>query len=738
MKSSASRTLILLIAITQSVACSSPSEVAAPSLDPLPDLTNENPLLILGSSEPQATIQIRGGVDAIGEGVSDSEGRFSVSVNLRPDSENNLLVSQVVDGVESPSAMVRVTHDGTAPAVPVVDGVVTPTRLTTQTVRGSTEAGAVVSITGAMAPAMGTADVAGRFEIEVELVSSASGPVDNDLRISAQDAAGNRSPSAEVTITFDPTLAVEAPVLDSVPSRVRESRLTLTGMAEAGVGIVVVGGATDGMTSVGADGRFSVSIGLRPNAENRLLVFAVSGTDTSPSVAVDVTHDDIAPGAPEVHPEASPTGAETVTLTGLSEAGATLRVAGGAVPSMATADIDGSFEVAVMLTLDASNELVVGAEDLAGNLSEATTLTIVQDSTLEAPITVDPVASPTATPAVRLSGGAAASIGIEITGGVSTVMTMSDGSGAWSADLTLRGNVRNELRVTRPGSGVDTIVVIEHDDIPPDPPMINPPASPTDSTTVVVSGTTEARARVSISGATSPAATTAGIDGRFSVGVIIAMDSETTLTAIATDRAGNSSSGTIARVVHSSAAVPAPIVDETNPPPTATPMYTVTGSVATPGPGITILVRGGAMDASGPIDPSTGRFSVSVTLNTNATNDLRVVSVEGAIESAPAAVSITHDDIAPAAPSASALSASSSTCVAGVPTGGNVAGSMGAVEARATVRIENVTGGRRATTSATDGGSFSVSIGACTGDVIRVTAIDAAANESAATEITAS
>lgn len=712
--------------------------MGAPTVDSPGELTNLNPLIVSGTAEASATVQIRGGAEAVVETTATGDGSFEVSVPLRADAENTLLVSQVVDGSESPSAQVTVTHDGMPPAAPDVDPPASPTRLTMVTLRGSAEAGATVTVTGGLEDATGIADGSGSFELDVELETSASAAVDNELAVVATDAAGNASAATTVAVTFDPNLSVEAPMIDDVPDVTNEATITLSGIAETGVGISAVGGATDGSTTVAVDGTWSVDVGLRPNRVNTLLVFAVSGSDTSPAATLTVRHDDIAPLAPTLDAQASPTGAELARITGLSEGGAALEITGGAATATGTADEVGGFSIDVMLTADATNELSVVATDAAGNASDPATLTLVQDSTLEAPIVVDPVASPTSDATVSLSGTAAAMVDIEISGGASTVMTSSDATGAWSAEVDLNPNAINELRLTRPSSGVDTLVTIEHDGLAPDAPTLNPLASPTGNTSIVVSGTTEARARVSVSGATMPAAVTAGADGRFDATVVIAEDVETALSVISTDRAGNSSSPATVSVTHSGDIPDAPTLDETNPAPTSMPMFTVTGTVAEPGEGVMVRVTGGASAVTEASDPMTGVFSATVTLTANTANELAVVSVNGAIESAAAVVTVVHDDIAPAAPEPSSLSASASTCVGTVTTGGNVAGSGGSVEARATVRVENVSLGREVTTTATDGGSFSVSIGVCGGDVIRVTAIDAAGNEGASTEITAS
>ncbi|MEC7519480.1 MAG: Ig-like domain-containing protein [Myxococcota bacterium] len=720
------------------VGCDGGDAPAAPSVDALPEVTNQNPLTVTGSAESGALVQIRVGSGSPTEGTAGDDGAFSIDVTLNAEVENTLLVSQTVGGVESEATMVTVTHDGTPPNAPQLDPIVTPTRRSMQRLRGQSEAGATITVTGGTEDAEATADADGRFEVTVSLATSDTMAVDNAIAVVATDVAGNEGPATDVTIVYDPTLPLEAPVLDDFPGFTNSATITLTGEAEAGVGISAVGAGTDGMTTVGDDGTFSVEIGLRPNQRNEVLLFAVAGGETSAAASAVIVHDDVAPNAPSLDPQASPTGAETIRMTGEAEPGATVDVTGGMADASGAADDEGFFSVDVMLNLDTDNTLSVTATDPAGNASDPTELMITQDSSLEEPVIVDPVSSPTSDPTVTLTGRAQADSAIEITGGADTVSAMSDASGDWTAMVTLRANTRNELRITRPGSGVDTIVTIEHDDVAPMAPELNDLASPTGNTTIDVTGTSEPRARISVSGGVMPASGTAGMDGRFSVPTQIAEDSETTLSVIATDRAGNSSAPSMATVTHSSSTPPAPRVDQANPAPTNMPTHVVTGRVEMPGAGIEIVIRGGMAEATGPTDPSSGTFSVEVTLNPNTENTLMVVSREGSIESPATPVTITHDDIAPATPNASNITASAGGCVLGVPTGGNVSGMMMSVEARSTVRVENVTRSTSATSTATDAGSFNVSLGACNGDVMRVTASDAAGNTSDFVEVNAS
>src|SRR5690606_17882696 len=245
----------------------------------------------------------------------------------------------------------------------------------------------------------------------------------------------------------------------------------------------------------------------------------------------------------------------------------------------------------------------------------------------------------------------------------------------------------------------------------------------------------EASARISVSGGVGAAMGTAGADGRFSVNVTIAADSESTLSVIATDRAGNSSPASTVTVTHSSSVPAAPVVDNPNPSPTNMATHTVIGHVTEPAAGVTIRITGGATEASGETDPATGAFSIDVTLAPNVTNTLTVVSRSGTIDSAPTIVTITHDDIPPEAPDSSLITATAGRtllgiCERGSTINGNTSPTAGAVEPRATVHIQNQTSPRAyPLVSAGDNGGFTTNAQACPGDQLVIWAEDAAGNE---------
>lgn len=733
--------LIAPLLATALVACGDERVPAAPKVDVPEGPVNQNPYPLTGTGQVGAVIEVRGGATPVVTAEVDQGGRFTISVPLVAEEENELFVSQRSSaGVESPFTRVTLLHDGTPPPTPELLTVRSPTRSPIVTIRGVTEPEAMVEITGGESDASGTAHAAdGMFAIEVPLRTSLSQPVENELTVVAKDLAGNVSGSATVTIVFDANLPVETPDVDPPQSPTNEGSILLTGRAEPHSGIGVTGGANPANGNADAQGRFTVEVELRPNALNTLYVFAIGSGSFSASVVVEVLHDGIPPEAPALQPVPEATADTTLTLTGTAEPKGSVAATIGSVTTTAEVDETGDFTLEVALVLDEVNEIEVVAMDRAGNRSDSVLVVVRQDANAPTPPRLDPFVSPTSDATITLTGSTDADVEVEVTGGASTASTTANDQGRFSVAVALTPNSVNELQVSRTDSGAKVVAMVTHDDIAPATPSLAPVPSPTNRRTIVIAGTTEAAARVQVTGGEAAATSTADLDGRFSVSVGIAADTTSTLLVTARDRAGNVSEPVSVTVVHSSETGDAPILDEPNPAPTSEPTYLLTGRIATPAAGSVVQVQGGVEPVQVDTDPTTGAFAAEVELAANETSELEVVSVLGEIESPPALVTVVHDDIAPEAPNGGTISLGSGAGTCGVILGGrrsiSVSGSEGTVEPRARVRVTNTNSNTTVTPSADDTGAFSTNLSVCRGDTLRFVAVDAAGNESGATDV---
>ncbi|HEV8324921.1 MAG TPA: Ig-like domain-containing protein [Myxococcota bacterium] len=297
----------------------------------------------------------------------------------------------------------------------------------------------------------------------------------------------------------------------------------------------------------------------------------------------------------------------------------------------------------------AGTVLATGTADatlVSNRISEVTVLlvpTTPDAPTLTAPLTV------TSAPTVTLSGTSVRGAIVRISGGLVTQNTpvIDAFDGSFNLDVALRPNAVNTFVAVAVGttgaeSAPSAPVVVVHDDLPPDPPVLDPLPSVTGTPSVPLSGTTEAGAHVDVTGGAAAASADAGTDGRFVAAVNLVPDTTNTLEVTATDAAGNVSAPATAVIEHRTGSVS---VDPL-PPYTNLPSVVVTGTAASFG--TPIEITGGAAVASGPSDAADGSFAVSVPLITNMVNMLDVHEMGSAAGGV--VVTITHDDIAPPPP----------------------------------------------------------------------------------------
>ena len=131
-------------------------------------------------------------------------GTFTSQTLAMAEGQNQITVSaRDAAGNETSTTLSLIGRDRTPPAPPTLLPITSPTRLAFQTIEGTAESGAHVSITGGVQPQ--TADAAfgtGIFVMNVNLAPGA-----NVLTITATDADGNTSQPVQISITSDPQLA---------------------------------------------------------------------------------------------------------------------------------------------------------------------------------------------------------------------------------------------------------------------------------------------------------------------------------------------------------------------------------------------------------------------------------------------------------------------------------------------------------------------------------------------------
>ncbi|RPR97696.1 Ig-like domain repeat protein, partial [Pseudomonas aeruginosa] len=362
------------------------------------------------------------------------------------------------------------------------------------------------------------------------------------VNVVAEDAAGNSSPPATVTVDSS---APPAPVIN--PS----NGVVISGTAEAGATVTLTdaGGNPIGQVTADGSGNWSFTPGT-PLANGTVVNATASDPTGNTSAPASTTVDSVAPAAPVVNPS---NGAE---ISGTAEPGATVTLTDGSGNPIGQVTADGSGNWSFTPSTPLADGTVVNATatDPAGNTGG-------QGST-----TVDAIAP--ATPTVNLSNGSSLSGTAEP--GSTVILTdgngnpiaevTADGSGNWTytpSTPIANGTVVNVVAEDAAGNSSPPATVTVDSSAPPAP-VINP------SNGVVISGTAEAGATVTLTdaGGNPIGQVTADGSGNWSFTPGTPLANGTVIVATATDPTGNT--GPQAATTVDAVAPPAPVIDPSN------------------------------------------------------------------------------------------------------------------------------------------------------------------------------
>ncbi|MGS5358528.1 BapA/Bap/LapF family large adhesin [Acinetobacter baumannii] len=524
------------------------ADITAPvvALDDM--LTNDSTPALTGTvNDPTATVVVNvDGTDY--PAVNNGDGTWTLADNTLPvlaDGPHTITVTATDAAGNAGTDTAVVTIDTTAPNAPVLDPI-----NATDPVSGTAEAGSTVTVTypdGTTATVVAGTD--GSWS-----VPNPGNLVDGDtVTATATDPAGNTSLPGTGTVSADITAPVVA--LDDVLTN--DSTPALTGTVNDPTATVVVNvDGTDYPAVNNGDGTWTLADNTLPTLADGPHTITVTATDAAGNAGTDtavVTIDTTAPNAPVLDPINA-----TDPVSGTAEAGSTVTVT---YPDGTTATVvagtDGTWSVPNPGNLVDGDTVTATATDPAGNTSLPGTGTVSADITAPV-VALDDVLTNDSTPALTGTvNDPTATVVVNVDG--TDYPAVNNGDGTWTlADNTLPvlADGPHTITVTATdaagNAGTDTAVVTI-DTTAPNAPVLDP-INATDP----VSGTAEAGSTVTV---TYPDGTTAtvvaGTDGSWSVpnpGNLVDGD---TVTATATDPAGNTSlpgTGTV------SADITAPVV----------------------------------------------------------------------------------------------------------------------------------------------------------------------------------
>jgi hypothetical protein len=269
----------------------------APTLNALPDATNENPTLG-GTGTPGETIIIRDNGNEIGTAIVGEDGTWSFTPKPALGEGEHSLTVEAVDAagnVSAPSAPGIVVIDTTAPDTPTLDTL--PSTTNQNPPLGGTGTVGETIVIRDNGNEIGSA-IVGKDGTWSFTPNPALGEGEHRLTVEAVDKAGNVSePSAPGVIVIDLT-PPDVPTFNQLPEFSRETP-TLGGTGTAGETIVIRdNGREIGTAIVGEDGAWSFTPTPSLNeGEHSLTVEAVdaAGNVSAPSAPGLVVIDTTAP-----------------------------------------------------------------------------------------------------------------------------------------------------------------------------------------------------------------------------------------------------------------------------------------------------------------------------------------------------------------------------------------------------------------------------------------------------------
>ena len=704
---------------------------------------------VTGTAEADSKVEIKDSTGTIiGTATADGSGNYSVTLpaSVGPNADITATATDAAGNVSAPTAgKTPADADTTAPDAPVITGI-TGNSTDGYTVTGTAEADSKVEIKDSTGTIIGTATADGSGNYSVSLPASV-GP-NADITATATDAAGNVSaPTAGKTPADADTTAPDAPVITGITGNSTDG-YTVTGTAEAGSKVEIKDstGAVIGTATADGSGNYSVTLpgSIGPNAD-----ITATATDAAGNVSVPTAGktpadaDTIAPDAPVI---TGITGNSTdgYTVTGTAEAGSKVEIkdSTGAVIGTAIADGSGNYSVSLPASVGPNADITATATDAAGNVSAPTagkTPADPKDTTAPNAPTITNV-SGNSTKGYVVTGKAEAGSTVKIKNASDTVIgsAVADGSGNYS--VTLPGSVGPNADITATATdAAGNVSAPTAGKTPADPKDTTAPNAPTitnvsgNSTKgYVVTGKAEAGSTVKIKNASDTVIGSAVADGsgNYSVTLPGSVGPNADITATATDVAGNVSAPTAGKTP----ADPKEPTDSTAPDaPTingvtgdSTKGYVVTGKAES---GSTVKIKNAAGTVIGSaVADGSGNYSVTLPGSVGPNTDITATATDAAGNvSAPTTGKTPADPKDTTAPDSPKV-----TDVTKNPDGGYDVG--GTAEPGSTVTITDGNGNVVGSGKTDDSGHFHITLPAGSvkpGDVLNITATDAAGNESA-------
>jgi hypothetical protein len=552
-------------------------------------VTSDNTLTVFGTSESGTTVTVSFNNSVQGSVVTAANGTWTFNAVQKPDGMYTITATAQDLAGNSTAAVnfLVVTIDSTIPSTPTITGFsvdsgVVGDRITndnTLTVTGTADAGSMVTVLfNGMLQGTVIADANSTWTL------NASQKPDGVYTITASvsDGAGNTSPASNSLVVTIDTVAPGAPIItgystdtgpvgDGITS---DNTLTVTGTAEAGSTVAVTfNGLIQGTTTTAANGTWTMT--APPVIDGVYMIQAtaqdVAGNTSPASNSLVVTVDSSA-GTPTITGFSTDTGTvgdaitfdPTLTITGTADPGCTVTISfNGVVDGTTIPNAAGNWTYNASTKPDGVYSITSRCSDPAGNSSgNSTPLVVTIDTTAPpAPLIIDystdtgtPGDDITSDPTPTITGTAEPNCTVTVSiNGTTAGTTTANSSGNWTFNAASKPDgvytiVARCTDVAGNPSGNSTPLVITIDSTAPGAPVITSVSTdtgiPTDGitsdNTLIVAGTAEPLSVVTIFfNGTVQGTTTAASSGAWTFNAPQQVDGTYTITANASDVAGN-------------------------------------------------------------------------------------------------------------------------------------------------------------------------------------------------------
>lgn len=571
------------------------------------DITNINTPTVTGTAEDGSTVTITSSVNGVvGTGTA-TGGNYSIALSALNEGAHNLtaVATDVAGNSSSASAALAITIDVTAPAAPgnpVLDassdtGSSNADQITsdnTPLITGTGVDGTTLTLTSNVSGAIGSMTVAGGV---YSITSSTLAAGAHTITATASDLAGNSTPAA---MTLSITVDTSAPATPGTPDLDNADDTgssntdnvtnavtfqTFSGTTEANAAVEIFDGvASLGTTTASGAGAWTIDLNLASGTYSiNIVVKDLAGNTSAASPNLVFVVDNTAPATPSVPDLTSGTDSgssnsdnltnnTTPTVTGTAEADAVIVITSDVNGTVGTGvATSGNYSIALSALNEAVHNLTAVATDLAGNSSSATTaLTVTIDVTAPAApgtpdldATSDSGSSSTDnytndnTPLITGTGvdGTTVTLTSNVSGAIGSVVVAGGAYSITSSTLASGAHTITAVATDAAGNASTSSASLSmtvDTSAPAVPTALDLAAgddtgtSSTDNitkntTALTISGSSDASVSIELfrAGSISLGTTTASGGGAWSLDIALATEATHSVTAVATDLAGN-------------------------------------------------------------------------------------------------------------------------------------------------------------------------------------------------------